>query len=61
MKPAPLSSTRRDASITECDGNMQSEIIPLAGGVNVHTCGEKLSGGSQKETISIEKALHVRP
>lgn len=50
-----------DGLTTECDGNMQSEIIPLAGGVNVHTCGEKLSGGSQKETISIEKLYMYDP
>lgn len=46
---------------TECHGNMQSQIIPLAGGVNVHQCAGMKKGGSRKNKITLETLYRYDP
>ena len=46
---------------TECSGNMQSQIIPLAGGVNVHTCKGLKKGSSRKSKITLETLYKYDP
>lgn len=50
-----------DGLTTECEGNLQSQIIPLAGGVNVHQCGQVLAGGTQKNKITLETLYMYDP
>lgn len=47
-----------DGLKTECDGNLQSQIVPLVGGVNVHKC-QKIS--PKKAKISLEKLYEYDP
>lgn len=46
---------------TECSGNMQSQIIPLAGGVNIHTCKGLKKGNSRKSKITLETLYKYDP
>lgn len=47
-----------DGLQTECDKDAQSEVISLAGGVNVHRC---LAKGGKRERISLEKLYAYDP
>ena len=49
----------QDGLTTECEGDMQSEIISLAGGVNVHSCSRKIS--TKREKITMEKLYTYNP
>ncbi|MFV0480559.1 MAG: ABC transporter substrate-binding protein [Campylobacteraceae bacterium] len=48
-----------DGLVTECEGDMQSEIITLAGGVNVHRCDTSQS--TKREKITLEKLYTYNP
>ena len=50
-----------DGLTTECDGNLQSQIIPLVGGVNVHQCNEDFQGGVKKNKITLETLYMYDP
>jgi len=47
--------------MTECTGNMQSQIIPLVGGVNVHKCEGLKKGTSRKSKITLETLYKYDP
>lgn len=51
----------KDGLTTECDGNLQSQIIPLAGGINVHTCKGLQDGSSRKSKITLETLYRYDP
>lgn len=46
---------------TECSGNMQSQIIPLVGGINVHECEGLKKGSSRKTKITLETLYKYDP
>lgn len=48
----------KDGLRTECDGNLQSQIVPLVGGENVHKC-EKIS--PKRAKITLEKLYKYDP
>lgn len=51
----------KDGLTTECSGNLQSQIIPLAGGINVHTCEGLQKGSSRKSKITLETLYRYDP
>jgi iron complex transport system substrate-binding protein len=50
-----------DGLTTECTGNMQSQIIPLVGGTNVHQCEGLKEGTSRKSKITLETLYKYDP
>jgi len=46
---------------TECIGNMQSQIIPLVGAINVHRCDGLKKGSSRKSKITLETLYRYDP
>ena len=51
----------QDGLMTECSQNMQSQIIPLAGGINVHKCDGLAKGSSRKNKITLETLYRYDP
>lgn len=47
--------------MTECTGNMQSQIIPLVGGINVHKCEGLKKGKARKSKITLETLYKYDP
>ena len=50
-----------DGLTSECSGNMQSQIIPLVGGINVYQCDASFKGSTKKSKISLEKLYIYDP
>lgn len=50
-----------DGLTTECDGNLQSQIIPLVGGINVHQCDKEMQSGVKKNKITLETLYMYDP
>lgn len=50
-----------DGLTTECDGNLQSQIVPLVGGTNVHQCDNTFQGGVKKNKITLETLYMYDP
>ena len=51
----------KDGLMTECNGNMQSQIILLVGGRNVHKCEDIKEGTSRKSKITLETLYKYDP
>ena len=51
----------KNGLMTECIGNMQSQIIPLVGGINVHKCKGLKEGNSRKSKITLETLYKYDP
>ncbi len=50
-----------DGLTSECDGTIQAQIIPLAGGINVNKCDSSLAKDGEKSKISLEKLYTYNP
>lgn len=46
---------------TECNGNIQSQIIPLVGAINVHQCEGLLEGTTHTNNITLETLYKYDP
>ena len=51
----------KDGLTSECTGNIQSQIIPLVGGINVHKCEGLEKGTSKDSKITLETLYKYDP